>query len=313
MTDAHVPDHVIGAEDNPYNSLLEPELDAEQDGHWAFGGGWDDPLEGLDAAVPDGIDGPALAAYCLALGDDALVLAQRLQQWCAHAPELEEEVALANVALDLLGQTRLLYARADAADPSLVARLAPGVPEGSPVPGEDRLAFFRDVADFRCAVLPTLPDLDFAHAVVRLAAVSLERVRLWHGLASSPDPVLSAVAGRAVKEVAYHRDYAVGWVRVLAGGTEESRRRVAAAWQVVSPWVGRPDPAAAPLAGAVPDPAAVAAETRADWGLLGAECGLSATAGPEDWEGREGRLAPWLAELVEEMQSLARLHPEGQW
>ena len=304
-------DDVHGAEDNPYNTLLEEGSDL--DGHWAFGGGWDDPLEGLDAAVPDGIDGAALAAYCLALGDDSLLLAQRLQLWCARAPELEEEVALANVALDLLGQTRLLYARAAAADPGLVARLAPGVPSGSPVPGEDRLAFFRELADFRCAVLPTLPDHDFAHAVVRLAAVSLERVRLWHGLAASPDPVLSAVAGRAVKEVAYHRDYAVGWVRVLAGGTDESRRRTAAAWEVVSPWVGIVDSAAVPLPGVVPDPASVAAESRADWGLLGAECGLTASAAPEDWDGRAGRHAPWLSELVEEMQSLARLHPEGQW
>ena len=297
--------------DDPYSALLEP--DAE-DGHWAFGGGWDDPLEGLDAAVPDGIDAAALAAYCLALGDDSLVLAQRLQQWCARAPELEEEVALANVALDLLGQTRLLYARSAAADPVLVDRLAPGLPESSPVPAEDRLAFFRDPEDFRCEVLATLPDADFAHAVVRLAAVSLGRVRLWHGLVSSPDPVLSAVAGRAVKEVAYHRDHAVGWVRVLADGTEESRRRTGEAWAAVTPWVGRPDAAAAALPGVVPDPGALASATAADWRALGSSCGLS--AGSPDvsaYDGRAGRHAPWLRELLEEMQSLARLHPEGQW
>jgi ring-1,2-phenylacetyl-CoA epoxidase subunit PaaC len=299
--------------ENPYNTLLEAEEHADLDGHWAFGGGWDDPLEGLDAAVPDGIDGAALAAYCLALGDDSLVLAQRLQLWCAHAPELEEEVALANVALDLLGQTRLLYARAAAADPGLVARLAPEVPASSPVPDEDRLAFFRDPADFRCEVLCTLPDADFAHAVVRLAAVSLGRVRLWHGLASSPDPVLSAVAGRAVKEVAYHRDHAVRWVRVLAGGTEESRRRCTHAWVAVTPWVGRPDAAASALPGVVPDPAGLAADTLADWARLGEECGLPSAGPAGEHDGREGRHAPWLTELVEEMQSLARLHPEGRW
>jgi ring-1,2-phenylacetyl-CoA epoxidase subunit PaaC len=296
--------------DNPYNTLLEPDV---EDGHWAFGGGWDDPLEGLHAAVPDGVDGVALAAYCLALGDDSLVLAQRLQQWCARAPELEEEVALANVALDLLGQTRLLYARAEAADPGLVPGLAPDLPASSPVPGEDRLAFFRDAQDFRCEVLMTLPDADFAHAMVRLAAVSLGRVRLWHGLASSRDPVLSAVAGRAVKEVAYHRDHAVGWVRVLAGGTEESRRRTGEAWAAVTPWVGRPDAAAAALAGVVPDPATLAAATLDDWSALGAECGLSAGSPDSAYDGRAGRHAPWLPELVEELQSLARLHPEGLW
>ncbi|MDR7361211.1 1,2-phenylacetyl-CoA epoxidase subunit PaaC [Nocardioides marmoribigeumensis] len=297
--------------DDPYSALLEPDV---EDGHWAFGGGWDDPLEGLDAAVPEGIDAAALASYCLALGDDALVLAQRLQQWCARAPELEEEVALANVALDLLGQTRLLYARAAAADPGLVDRLAPGVPAGSPVPGEDRLAFFRDPADFRCDVLMTLPDADFAHAVVRLAAVSLGRVRLWHGLAASPDPVLAAVAGRAVKEVAYHRDHAVGWVRVLAGGTDESRRRTGEAWIAVTPWVGRPDLAAAALPGVVPDPGTLAAETRSDWLRLGEECDLSASSPDVSaYDGRAGRHAPWLAELLEELQSLARQHPEGRW
>ena len=297
--------------DDPYSALLEAGAD---DGHWAFGGGWDDPLEGLDAAVPDGIDAAALAAYCLALGDDSLVLAQRLQLWCAHAPELEEEVALANVALDLLGQTRLLYARATAADPSLVSSLAPSVPDGSPVPGEDRLAFFRAVEDFRCEVLCTLPDDDFATAVVRLAAVSLGRVRLWHGLATSPDPVLSAVAGRAVKEVAYHRDHAVGWVRVLAGGTEESRRRCASAWNTVTPWVGRPDALAAALPGTVPDPAALATATLSDWHALGSACGLPAqTAEVPAYDGRAGRHAPWLSPLVEEMQSLARQHPRGVW
>src|SRR5206468_10132186 len=88
--------------------LVEP----DEDTRWAFGGGFDDPLAGLDVAVADGVDAAALAAYCLMLGDDALMLAQRLNQWCTHAPELEEEVALANIALDLLGQTRMLYARA---------------------------------------------------------------------------------------------------------------------------------------------------------------------------------------------------------
>src|SRR3954452_19727445 len=91
---------------NAYTGLVEP----DEDTRWAFGGGFDDPLAGLDVAVPEGIGSAALAAYCLMLGDDALVLAQRLNQWCTHAPELEEEVALANIALDLLGQTRLLYA-----------------------------------------------------------------------------------------------------------------------------------------------------------------------------------------------------------
>ena len=96
-------------EETVYEALGNAHDDA---GHWAFGTGFDDPLAGVDTTVPDGVDPADLGAYCLMLGDDALVLAQRLTQWVTRAPELEEEVALANIALDLLGQARVLLARA---------------------------------------------------------------------------------------------------------------------------------------------------------------------------------------------------------
>src|SRR4051795_3065694 len=96
-------------EETVYDALTAAHDDA---GHWAFGTGFDDPLAGVDTTVPDGVDPADLGAYCLMLGDDALVLCQRLTQWITNAPELEEEVALANLALDLLGQARLLLARA---------------------------------------------------------------------------------------------------------------------------------------------------------------------------------------------------------
>src|ERR1700729_142177 len=113
--------------DNPYDLLG----DDHDDGHrWAFGTGFTDPLAGVDTAVPAGVDAADLAAYCLMLGDDALIYSHRLQQWITFLPELEEETAVANIALDLLGQARLLLARAAAADPSLGA-------------DEDRLAVFR--------------------------------------------------------------------------------------------------------------------------------------------------------------------------
>ena len=99
--------------DNAYEALTE-----ENDPRWAFGTGFADPLAGVDTTVPAGVDGDDLAAYCLMLGDDALVLSHRLQQWCTNAPTLEDEVALANIALDLLGQARLLLTRAGAADGS---------------------------------------------------------------------------------------------------------------------------------------------------------------------------------------------------
>src|SRR5688572_11038338 len=129
--------------DNAYGDLLV------NDAHWAFGTSFEDPLAGVDTTIPEGVDAQALATYCLALGDDALILSQRLSEWCSRAPDLEEDIALANIALDLLGQARLLLARAAAADPSLV----PALPEGSPVPPEDALAFFRGDREFRNACL----------------------------------------------------------------------------------------------------------------------------------------------------------------
>src|SRR3978361_1059817 len=107
--------------------------------HWAFGTSFEDPLAGVDTTVPDDVDPAELASYCLMLGDDALVYSHRLSEWCSRAPDLEEDIALANISLDLLGQARLLLARAAAADPGVV----PVLPKGSPVPPEDALAFFR--------------------------------------------------------------------------------------------------------------------------------------------------------------------------
>ena len=302
-------------DENAYAGLVEADADAR----WAFGTGFDDPLAGMDASVPPGVDGPALAAYCLMLGDDALVMAQRLTQWCTRAPELEEEVALANVALDLLGQTRLLYARASAADPGAV----PELPEDSPVPPEDRLAFFRDADTFRCVWLTELPDTDFATAVVRLAVFAAWRLALLQALESSTDPVVAAVAAKGVKEVHYHRDYAARWVVTLAGGTEESRVRVLAAIDATWPYLaelGRTDETTDVLlaSGVAADPAAVQAATHTVLRqLLGAADLPEPTVEPSLARGRPGGRAgthtPWLAPLLEEMQALARAHPRGQW
>ncbi|WP_420096399.1 Phenylacetic acid catabolic protein, partial [Brevibacterium sediminis] len=103
-----------GDHDNAYSGLLV------NDANWAFGTDFEDPLAGVDTTVPDGVDAKDLGAYCLMLGDDALVFSQRISEWCSNAPDLEEDIALANIALDLLGQARLLLARAAAADPELV-------------------------------------------------------------------------------------------------------------------------------------------------------------------------------------------------
>jgi ring-1,2-phenylacetyl-CoA epoxidase subunit PaaC len=246
-------------------------------------------------------------------------MAQRLTQWCTRAPELEEEVAVANVALDLLGQTRLLYARAAAADPESV----PALPKESPVPAEDRLAFFRDPADFRCVRLVELPDADFAGAVVRLLAFSAWRLALLEGLEQSTDPVLAAVAAKGVKEVQYHRDYAARWVVTLAGGTSESRRRTVQAVDAVWPHLdelGSRDAVSAALvpSGAAADPHEVWTAARAVLVEVLEAAGLAQPVpGPPATEagsgGRRGEHTEWLAPLLEEMQGLARAHPAGRW
>src|ERR1700712_2429724 len=141
------------SDDNPYDLLG----DAEGDDHrWAFGTGFTDPLAGIDTTVPVELDADALATYCLGLGDDALIYSHRLQQWVTRMPELEEETAIANIALDLLGQARMLLARA-------------GTVFGR---SEDELAYFRDAHDFRNVRLVERSDEDFAELVVRLLIFS---------------------------------------------------------------------------------------------------------------------------------------------
>ena len=154
------------------------------EGQWAFGTGFDDPLAGVDTTVPDGVDPADLGAYCLMLGDDALVLAQRLTQWATNAPELEEEVALANIALDLLGQARLLLARAGSTGVLGRSRTL----AGDTIPDEDALAFFRDPDEFRCAALVTAPNGDFAQTIVRLLAASSWRLARVHPAPRVPRP-----------------------------------------------------------------------------------------------------------------------------
>ncbi len=286
---------------------------------WAFGGGFEDPLAGVDTAVPDGVDGAELAGYCLMLADDALIMSQRLAEWCSRAPDLEEDIALANMALDLLGQARLLLARAGAADPGVV----PALPEGSPVPAEDALAYFRDAGQFRNVRLVEVPNGDFAHLVVRLLLFSTARLALLERLRASTDQVLAAVSAKGVKEIAYHRDWAARWFLTLARGTEESRRRILAALD--SLWPLQPEllsahPVASSLAraGAGVDPASTRAEVDAVLDQVLAVSGVDRPdrrppAHVNGRTGRDGMHTEALSLLLAEMQVVARAHPSGRW
>ncbi|MCU7727391.1 phenylacetate-CoA oxygenase subunit PaaC [Actinoplanes sp. KI2] len=207
-------------DDDAYGALT----DHTDDARWAYGTGFADPLAGVSTAVPGDVDRADLAAYCLMLGDDALVLSHRLQQWVTRAPELEDELALANIGLDLLGQARLLLGRA-------------GEVEGAGR-DEDALAYLRDAAEFRNVRLAELADADFAHLVARLLVFSCWRLPLLDRLAGSRDPVLAAIGAKGLKEVTYHREYAAQWVVRLGDGTDLSHQRMQTAIDAVRPEVG---------------------------------------------------------------------------
>ncbi|SME90824.1 1,2-phenylacetyl-CoA epoxidase subunit PaaC [Streptomyces sp. Amel2xC10] len=275
------------SEDHVYLSLAEGHDDG--DARWAFGTGFEDPLHGVDTDVPAGVDRAELAALCLALGDDALVSAQRLAEWTTRAPELEEEVALANIGLDLLGQARLLYARTGHAD---------GTGRD-----EDVYAYTRDAAAFRNVRLAELPNGDFAFSVVRLLALSSWRLAHFQRLTDTADPVLAAIAVKGVKELAYHRQWAAEWAVRLGDGTEESHRRMRAALRDVAPYL--------PELFTAHD---VRGEVLAVLDQVGEATGLALPAvEPLDGSGRDGDHTEHLAPLLAELQSVARAHPGATW
>jgi ring-1,2-phenylacetyl-CoA epoxidase subunit PaaC len=286
------------------------------EGHWAFGTGFDEPLAGVDTTVPDGVDPTELGEYCLMLGDDALVLAQRLTQWVTAAPELEEEVAIANVALDLLGQARLLLARAGSV--GVLGRSRETATDS--IPDEDALAYFRDPDEFRSTALVAAANGDFAQTMVRLLAASTVRLAVFARLRESRDPVIAAIAAKGVNELAYHRDHAARWVLRLGDGTEESHRRAQAGADAVWPLL---DDVLSPTglelrlseAGIAVDPSSVREEVRGVLTQVLERATLTVPEWPADAapRGRLGRHGPELAEIVGPMQSLAREHPAATW
>ncbi|MFA1549790.1 1,2-phenylacetyl-CoA epoxidase subunit PaaC [Actinomadura chokoriensis] len=287
--------------DNAFDALTQDDGDTR----WAFGTGFDDPLAGIDPAVPEGLDRAALAAYCLMLGDDALVMSHRLQEWCTHAPELEEEVALANIALDLLGQARLLLARAGVAED-----------KGR---GEDDLAYFRDASDFRNVGLAEADNGDFAYSTVRLLLFATWRLALLDRLTASGDPVLAAIAAKSVKEVAYHRDHAAMWTIRLGDGTGLSHDRAQTALDDLWPLTGElfathEVERRLADAGAGVDPADAREECDAVIDEVLARATLRRPAPvPPHLAGRDGAHSAALACLLAEMQGLAREHPGATW
>jgi ring-1,2-phenylacetyl-CoA epoxidase subunit PaaC len=246
-----------------------------------------------------------LASYVLALADDALVAAQRTGEWIASAPQIEEAVALGNIALDLLGQARSLLAYAGSLE--------------TPPRSEDDLAYFRDADEFRNVLLVERPWGDFGAAMARLLVLSAYLGELYERLRTSTDETLAGIAGKAVKEVAYHRDHATMWVLRLGDGTEEAHLRMQAGLDAEWPYVDElfdaayVDPRLVHDAVAV-DPTGLRDAFDARVGEVVTEATLQLpVARPADGGGREGRHTEHLVELLADMQGLARAHPGATW
>jgi ring-1,2-phenylacetyl-CoA epoxidase subunit PaaC len=242
-----------------------------------------------------------LFEHTLGLGDDALVSAQRMGWWISRAPELEEDVALANIGLDQLGQARTLLSYA-------------GELEGEGRT-EDELAYLRDDREFRNVKLVERPMTDFGVAMARLLVFSTYQLHLYRALAPSNDAMLSAIAAKAVKEVTYHVDHAVHWVLRLGDGTDESHARMQAALDAEWPYVDELfAPVDATLAGRVADPAAIRDAVLTDVRRVVTEATLAVPdVSPALGGGRDGLHTEHLGYLLAEMQHLHRSHPGATW
>ncbi|MFC8038857.1 1,2-phenylacetyl-CoA epoxidase subunit PaaC [Paenarthrobacter sp. NPDC057355] len=244
-----------------------------------------------------------VAEFALRIGDDGLILAQRLGHWISRAPELEEDIALGNIALDQLGHARSFLTYAGAAWGK----------------SEDDLAYFRREHEFRSAHLFEQPNGDFAVTIARQFIVSFYQFELYTALMESSDPTIAAISAKAVKEVDYHRDHSAQWVLRLAGGTDESRRRIIQGFKLVWPYVEElfeDDELTTRLseAGVTVQPSSLREAFDRLTGEILAEAGLELPNVPQSLGGgRRGKHSEHLGYVLAEMQVLAREHPGASW
>ena len=243
--------------------------------------------------------------YTIALADDALVLGHRLSEWIGYAPVLEEELALGNIALDLIGEARALYTYA-------------GALEGNGR-DEDALAYRRDAHEFLNLLLVEQPNGDFAVTIARQVLFSAFMHPVWRELATSRDETLAAIAAKAEKESAYHLRHAGEWLIRLGDGTDESRRRAQDAVEELWPYTGEMFALDAETEALIAEGAAVdPAQLRPEWERTVADLLARATLlRPADgWMqqgGRRGHHSEHLGHLLAEMQFLQRAYPGAAW
>lgn len=243
--------------------------------------------------------------YVLRIADTSLVLAQRLGTWVGHAPALEEDLGLANTALDLLGQARLLLGLA-------------GELEGRGR-SEDDLAFLREEADFLNATLVEMPNGDFGDTLMRQLLIDAYQLELYERLETSSDARLAGIAAKAVKETRYHLRYSSNWVVRLGDGTDESHERVAASLERLWPYTAELFDAdavdrAAAAAGLGPN----LSDLRASWvrrldSVLTEATLVRPPHATYRWYGKHGRHSEHLGRLLADMQYLQRAHPGASW
>ncbi|MFZ3414955.1 1,2-phenylacetyl-CoA epoxidase subunit PaaC [Arthrobacter sp. 3Tela_A] len=254
-----------------------------------------------DIAASDAKAPEAVAEYALRLGDDALILAQRLGWWVARAPELEEDIALSNIALDLIGHARSFLTYAGTAWDKT----------------EDDLAYWRGEEEYRSAHIVEQENGDFAKTIARQLVVSFFQYELYTAMLSSKDETLAAIAAKAVKEVDYHRDHSAQWVLRLGQGTEESRTRMIRALELIWPYVGElfeDDDLVRSLEGIAVLPSTLRAAFDEKVGAVLAEAELTAPeVQPAPGGGRRGAHSEYLGYILAELQVLARQHPGATW
>lgn len=241
----------------------------------------------------------------LRLGDDRLVLGHRTSEWCGHGPILEEDIALANISLDLIGQANLLLQYA-------------GQVEGAGR-DQDALAYFRDAMEYRNALLCELPKGDFGVTIVRHFFHGVYSVLQWEALARSKDETIAGIAAKALKESKYHVRHAGEWVIRLGDGTEESHARAQAAVDLLWPYTGElfmqpSDEAELVDAGIIADVSALEGRWRTTVDDVLSRATLTVPA--VNWMQRGGRAGvhtEHLGHMLAEMQSVARAHPGATW
>lgn len=256
--------------------------------------------------------------YCLHLADNSLIMGHRLSEWTGHGPMLEQDIAISNIALDLIGQSRNFYQYAARILSSSKASPFGGVLEGA---SEDTLAYLRDAREFRNLLITEMPNGDWAKTMLKLFLFSTYQFYFYKELAYSADKQLAAIAEKSLKEVTYHVKWSSEWVIRLGDGTEESNRRVKTALEELWPYTGEMfEPAEHENPGGEKQVGVTVSGIKKDWQskveAVFKEATLTCPEENKTWMqtgGKNGIHSEHLGFILAEMQFLQRAYPGCEW